>query len=207
MYYIEYMKNKNFILTLVVITLLLCIGIYNQNKKFQNHTTQNEVIIQAEGTQPCIPTFLDGGGPYYEPNTPFRANIAPDSNQGTALTVRGKVLAADCKTPLANHILDVWQANESGNYEDSWYRGRVVTDSEGTYEFTTVIPKGYGEGTAFRPPHIHFKVWNQDKLLITSQMFLPESKNQGIDDAYIMQLTQSSDKTYLGEHVIVVPQL
>lgn len=195
------MKQKSLVIVLIPIFVGLVFATRNQTRKFTQTDAQNEVLKNEN----CIPTFLDGGGPYYEPNTPFRTNIAPENNQGIQLTVQGKILAPDCTTPLKNLIVDVWQANESGNYEDEWYRGRVTSNENGEYEFTTVIPKGYGEGTAFRPPHIHFKIWNGNQLIITSQMFLPESRAQGIEEAYIMDVSKQTDTAYIGKHDIVLP--
>lgn len=146
---------------------------------------------------------------YYTPNAPFRNTIATEQNGGEKLTVSGKDLRKDCTTPAANIVLDIWQANESGNYEDEWYRGQVKTDKEGTYEFETVIPNGYGEGTGYKPPHIHFKVHENGKTLITSQIFFPEVKGTpGFDDAYIMSLssnTQNNTTSHTREHSVILP--
>jgi protocatechuate 3,4-dioxygenase beta subunit len=156
----------------------------------------------------CVPTFVDGGGPYYQSNTPMRSELAPTVNSGEKLIVTGKVVEKDCVTPVANAIVDIWQANESGSYEDEWYRGRVPTNQSGEYTFTTVIPKGYGEGTGYRPPHIHFKIWQENSERITSQMFLPASREQGIEEAYIIKLETkevSGMKINYGTHDIVLP--
>lgn len=159
--------------------------------------------------RPCVPAFVDGGGPYYEADAPFRERIAPEESSGETLIVQGFILASDCTTPLAGAILDVWQANETGSYEDEWYRGQIVTDEHGYYRFETVIPKGYGEGTGYRPPHIHFKVWNEQTELITSQMFFPEvAGTPGFKDEYIMLLqsiTKHNRPVHYGYHTIIVP--
>ena len=158
---------------------------------------------------PCIATFMDGGGPYYQPNSPFRTKISPEQTNGEQLTVSGKILLNDCKTPVANAVLDIWQANETGNYEDVWYRGQVKTDKNGNYFFETVVPKGYGEGTGYRPPHIHFKVFINNQEIITSQIFFPEVKGkEGFNDAYIMTLKtedQDGKKVHKGQHNIILP--
>ena len=77
------------------------------------------------------------------------------------------------------------------------------------YFFETVIPKGYGEGTGYRPPHIHFKVFLNDKEVITSQMFFPQIKGTpGFEDAYIMKLDRKMDSgkiTNEGHHNIILP--
>lgn len=199
------MPNKFLVVSLVIACLTIGLLYIILNTKISDNKNTNENLNTKENTN-CIPTFVDGGGPYYQPNTPFRNRLAPDNNNGDKLIVKGKVLENDCATPIENATLDIWQANESGNYEDDWYRGQIKIQSNGSYEFETVIPKGYGEGTAFRPPHIHFKVWRDGKEIITSQMFFPESKGRpGFEDAYIMDVTAKGNNSFEGYHDIIVP--
>jgi protocatechuate 3,4-dioxygenase beta subunit len=153
----------------------------------------------------CIPAFADGGGPYYKPDSPFREKISPQNSAGKVLIVEGKVYKNGCGETLPNAILDIWQADETGFYQDEWFRGKVITDKDGTYRFETIIPKGYGEGTGYRPPHIHFKVFLVGQEIITSQMFFPESKGRpGFLYAYIMEVSESGE-AFLGYHNIVLP--
>ncbi len=85
----------------------------------------------------------------------------------------------------------------------------MVTNEEGKYTIATMIPKGYGEGTGYRPPHIHFKVFIDNREIITSQMFFPEAKGKrGFDDAYIMDLREEhrmGKRVFTGAHDIVMP--
>ncbi len=157
----------------------------------------------------CIPTFRDDDGPYYQPNSPFREIFVPDDSSLERFVVSGKVVSSDCSTPLSNVVLDVWHADDGGNYSDQWYRGRVRTNSTGEYKFTTVLPKGYSEGTSYRSPHIHFKIWDEDVLLVTSKMYLPEALNNNIDLAYTLQLSGKNEDgiiTHYGSHTIIVPE-
>lgn len=173
------------------------------------HNLSNQARVTNIAASPCKPAFADGGGPYYKPNSPMRKKIVPESNAGETLLINGKVMQSDCKSPAANVVVDIWQANESGSYQDEWYRGKIKTDNNGNYEFETVIPKGYGEGTGYRPPHIHFKVFEGNKEIITSQMFFPESKGTpGFEDAYIIKVEskQVNGKTFhTGTHNIILP--
>ncbi len=174
-----------------------------------NVTTDAGIEARRTALSDCRPTFVDGGGPYYKENSPMRTKISPENANGSKLIISGTILKNDCRTAVPGAILDIWQADENGSYDNEWYRGRVTTNNNGDYSFETVIPKGYGEGTAFRPPHIHFKVWVGNQEIITSQMFFPESKGKkGFEDAYIIQLreqTISSKKVYLGTHPIILP--
>lgn len=164
---------------------------------------------QKEGHITCVSTFVDGGGPYYKSNAPFRKKITPDQNDGEKLIVKGKVLKNDCKTSVEGAVIDIWQASEEGSYEDEYYRGKVRSDKDGNYSFETIMPKGYGEGTAYRPPHIHFKIFINNSEIITSQMFFPEAKGKpGFEEAYIMNLESKrlfGKVRHYGYHNIILP--
>jgi protocatechuate 3,4-dioxygenase beta subunit len=196
---------------LIFVLLLLAVGvsgylIAGSETPFKVSPLGNENPTPKIG---CKPTFRDGGGPYYKPNSPFREKIVPEINNGEKLIVTGKVLKTDCATPVPNAVVDIWQANETGSYQDEWYRGRIKSDDSGNYKFETVIPKGYGEGTGYRPPHIHFKIFAGGKEIITSQMFFPEAKGKsGFDEAYIMKVETAGDsgsKVHNGYHNIILP--
>ena len=197
------MKISKYLLVLLFVLVLLIVKL---SLKAQ-YLSENKTELSAK--QICTPAFADGGGPYYKYNAPFRYKIVPDENDGEKVIVKGKLLRSDCKTAVANAVIDIWQANEKGNYEDDWYRGKITTDKTGYYSFETVKPKGYGEGTARRPPHIHFKVFIESAEIITSQMFFPDvSGKPGFNDAYIMKLESaesSGEKYQIGYHDIILP--
>jgi protocatechuate 3,4-dioxygenase beta subunit len=87
-------------------------------------------------------------------------------------------------------LIEIWQANAAGRYAhaaDRWPApldpnfagaGRVVTDADGRYRFTTIRPGAYpwrNHDNAWRPAHIHFSVFGQAfaQRLIT-QMYFPD---------------------------------
>lgn len=192
----------------VALVIGIIIVLLMRNTEPSQPQTDRSVVSSATSSPlPCIPTFEDGGGPYYKPNAPFRENLAPGETQNMKLTVQGRVLRSDCRTPIAGAVLDIWQANASGRYEEEWYRGKVRANEKGEYRFGTVIPKGYGEGTGFRPPHIHFKVLEGEQELITSQMFFPDAVGW-TEEAYIVRLEKKEENgtvTLVAHHDIIVP--
>lgn len=175
----------------------------------QSKIVKNQKTLQTEQATQCTSASSFGDGPYYIPESPIRVKLTPDTAHGEPLIMRGKILRRDCITPVAGAVLDIWQADETGNYQNDWYRGTVRTTQDGSYLFETIKPKGYTEGTSIRPPHIHFKVWERGKLLVTSQMFFPGvAGGGGIDPSHQISLLSSTHNgkfRHNGFYTIVLP--
>ncbi|MEO4047426.1 twin-arginine translocation pathway signal protein [Pseudomonas sp. CAU 1711] len=131
-------------------------------------------------------------GPYYRFGAPFLARLAGSQEPGERLVVSGTVLSADCRTPVPNALVEVWQANSvglydtqtPGNYTDKGnfhLRGMLYTDAQGRYRIETVMPgrypvpanlpglEQYGGNT--RPAHIHFRVMEALHVPVTLQLY------------------------------------
>jgi protocatechuate 3,4-dioxygenase beta subunit len=128
-------------------------------------------------------------GPYYTPNSPQRRDIRDFGIDAETLVVRGRVLDTQCQ-PLAGAILDFWQTGHDGVYDQHGYRyrGYQYTDSFGRFELVTVPPQPYGARNrfgGFRTAHIHVKVQAQGTPLLTTQLYLPDAReNNEIDSLY-----------------------
>ena len=100
---------------------------------------------------------------------------------GTRLAIYGQVLTKDCK-PLANAVLEFWQADAQGNYDNAGYRlrGHQSTDSNGQYRLETVVPGLYPGRTR----HIHVKVVPPSGPALTTQLFLPQEAQNKTDSTF-----------------------
>ena len=114
------------------------------------------------------PTPAQTEGPYFTPNSPLRRSIVPAGAAGVRLTLTGRVLTTAGK-PVARALIDFWQADASGAYDNSGYRfrGHQLTDAKGRYALTTVVPGLYPG----RTKHIHVKVQPRGGSILTTQLY------------------------------------
>jgi protocatechuate 3,4-dioxygenase beta subunit len=107
---------------------------------------------------------------------------------GERIIVTGRVLDEGGR-PIPETLLEVWQCNAAGRYKhvvdqhpaplDPNFSGagRVLTDAEGRYRFTTIKPGPYPWGNhhnAWRPAHIHFSLFGPSFLTrLVTQMYFP----------------------------------
>lgn len=133
-------------------------------------------------------------GPFHRGGAPYRAKITPPLAQGKVVLVRGRVWGLDTKRPLAGAVLDIWQANSTGRYDNDdpskppkpgvfSYRARLRTDENGYYEYETIHPGAYQIGrNRWRPSHIHYLVQATGyRKLVTQLYFAGDSRNKSDD--------------------------
>ena len=113
------------------------------------------------------PTPAATEGPYF---TPLRRSIVPAGAGGTRLTLSGRVLTTAGR-PVARALVDFWQADASGAYDNSGFRfrGHQFTDANGRFALTTIVPGLYPG----RTKHIHVKVQGPGRSILTTQLFFP----------------------------------
>ena len=86
-------------------------------------------------------------------------------------------MTTSCK-PIAGAVLDVWQADGRGAYDNAGYRlrGHQTTKADGSWSLNTVIPGQYPG----RTEHIHIKLHTPSGSDLTTQLFFPGfSSNDG----------------------------
>jgi len=133
-------------------------------------------------------------GPFYREGAselPMGATISKDG-RGEPVVVTGRVLST-AGTPIPDALLDVWETDENGFYEqqdprqpEMNLRGKFRTDSEGRYCFVGIKPVSYAiaeDGPVgqllrtlgrhpFRPAHIHLLISADGFAPVTTHLFV-----------------------------------
>jgi protocatechuate 3,4-dioxygenase beta subunit len=118
---------------------------------------------------------------------------------GERIIVTGRLLD-DWGKPVPNALIEVWQANAAGRYihkndqhdapldRNFHGNGRMLTDKDGYYKFTTIRPGAYpwrNHLNAWRPSHIHFSIIGVNFMQrLVSQMYFPGDPLLPLDPIY-----------------------
>lgn len=162
----------------------------------QNTTTPTPTATSSPastGTLAPTPACNDGDeatasqteGPYFTPNSPERTSLLTSGVTGTKLVLTGAVVNTNCR-PIARALVDFWQANDDGEYDNQGYnlRGHQFTDAQGRYSLTTVMPGIY----TGRTRHIHVKVQAPSEPVLTTQLYFPDESQNASDGIFREEL-------------------
>ncbi|HTV18020.1 MAG TPA: protocatechuate 3,4-dioxygenase subunit beta [Polyangiaceae bacterium] len=148
-----------------------------------------------EAPIPIRQTLSELTGPSFGPSLVRPEDVDLTTNAGTGspaigerIIVSGRVLEEDGR-PLPNTLLEIWQCNAAGRYNHAsdvhdapldpnfLGAGRVLTDADGCYRFTTIRPGAYpwrNHYNAWRPAHIHFSLFGPAYASrLVTQMYFP----------------------------------
>lgn len=135
-------------------------------------------------TPACGETPPDIEGPFYRDGAPDTWDLLAGTDlSGVPLEVTGRVLDTGCH-PLPDVLIDVWQADDSGRYDNDGrddpedgallLRGRLHTDADGRYRIRTLVPGRYPVGGTYRPAHLHVKLSAAGYRPLTTQLYFPD---------------------------------
>ena len=172
-------------------------------------------------------------GPFYTPDSPM-LEIGGDligDNEGEPMVMSGRVVDQD-GAPVAGALLDIWQTAANGLYSnldpdqsDHNLRGRMLTDGDGRYAFTTVKPVSYkvpedGPGGElleavgrhpWRPAHMHVIVRADGYRKLTTEIFVEDDRYIdedavfGVRDTLAVAFRRNDSAAAAAEHRITAP--
>src|SRR5438270_3666715 len=125
-------------------------------------------------------------GPYFKPSSPERIELLEEGMAGQPIELIGFVLTRACK-PVAGALLDFWQADDKGRYDNSGFRlrGHQFSDAEGRYRFRSIVPGVY----VGRTRHFHVKVQPRGgRVLTTTQLYFPGEPQNRTDGLFRSEL-------------------
>ena len=141
----------------------------------------------------------------------WRTRLSTQSDTGERILINGTVYKPDGKTAAANTLIYLYHTDiygiygRSGEHRHGRYRGWMLTDAKGRYEFESILPASYPNSTIAK--HIHMTVTTLDKreesadsILFDGDRFLTardrEINRGGFDP--VLKMTKGTDGVLRG---------
>jgi protocatechuate 3,4-dioxygenase alpha subunit len=149
------------------------------------------MTLRATASQTVGPFFSLGLSSLY------RAELGEPGAQHTRYAFTGRVLDGD-GAPISDAVLELWQADADGRYahredltsevigrtapalrggtsRDLQGFGRVPTDPQGRFAFSTTMPGAVPAGDAMQAPHINVQLFMRGLLLpVCTRVYFPD---------------------------------
>ena len=159
------------------------------------HPSQKLIRVPHTVTETTGPRFTPA---QYPPITDISI-VDGHTAMGERIIVGGRVTDEDGR-PVPHTMIEIWQANASGRYHherdqheaalDAHFvgTGRVFSDADGYYRFTTVKPGAYpwrNHANAWRPNHIHYSYFGPGfATRMITQMYFPGDPLLALDPIF-----------------------
>jgi protocatechuate 3,4-dioxygenase, beta subunit len=157
-----------------------------------------------ESLMPLPHTITETTGPRFSPAhfppIPDLSVVNGKAALGERIIVHGRITDEDGR-PVSRTIVEIWQANAAGRYQhpadqhdaptdpNFHGEGRVYTDEDGWYRFTTIKPGAYpwrNHDNAWRPNHIHFSFFGTAfAARLITQMYFPGDPLLALDPIFL----------------------
>ena len=157
----------------------------------RDEPVSDEIASMLASCRVCRPWAEQDEGPYHRDEQPVRRDVVEDRD-GVMLQLGIRLTRDDGTSPQAATV-EIWQCDALGRYsgfpppddstvvtaatapraayvpDQTFLRGRQVTDVSGRVEFRTVYPGWYPGRTI----HIHLRA-DVDGAVLTSQLYFPD---------------------------------
>ena len=169
------------------------------------------VLLAVASAQTANIKFIDSDNKVVEGLVEGFAELEPHNINGEIIYLYGQVLNTAGEA-VPNAVVEIWQTDAEGVYDHPRDRktserdmtfqffGSTSANAEGWYSFRTLLPGLYEP----RPRHIHFKVKQDGRELLTSQFYFSDDiakvEGEGMfqavgdsGDLLLLQLYQGED--------------
>jgi protocatechuate 3,4-dioxygenase alpha subunit len=145
----------------------------------------------------AAPTPSQTVGPYFAIGLCERpANELVDPGAPGAVRIAGRVLDG-AGLPVADSMVEIWQADESGRHREGFGWGRCGTDQDGRFSFLTVKPGPVEDpGLGRMAPHVSVLVFARGLLKpVRTRLYFPDEADANGADPVLAAVPEGDRPT------------
>ena len=183
----------------------------SESQAVEADADESATAIRIADLTDCVATPRQTEGPFYADVGGFRQDVT-EGLHGEPLSVQFHVVEVGSCEPVPDVVVDIWHTDAEGRYSGfeqgargvadtvgaTYMRGKQITDANGFVEFQSVYPGWYPGRTV----HIHFKVSNDDRTLVASQLFFPQEITDAVLERPPYDVNGAADTTNATDSVL-----
>jgi protocatechuate 3,4-dioxygenase beta subunit len=105
-------------------------------------------------------------------------------NTQKSLKVSGMIRYEDL-SPVQHAMLEIWHNNSERNPSEFEYQGKLITDSEGNYQFETDFPEKHFEDDTYKMRRIFFKIKPKNGEETLTKLYFGANRKAFIDGFHV----------------------
>jgi protocatechuate 3,4-dioxygenase beta subunit len=105
-------------------------------------------------------------------------------NAHETVKISGQIRYEDL-SPVKNAVLEIWHNNAKDSPSKFQYEGKLITDSEGNYQFETDFPEKHFEEGDFKMRRIFFKIKPQNGEETLTKLYFGADRKAFIDGFHV----------------------
>jgi protocatechuate 3,4-dioxygenase beta subunit len=98
--------------------------------------------------------------------------------------VSGQIRYEDL-SPVQHATLEIWHNNSESNPSEFEHQGKLITDSEGNYQFETDFPEKHFEDDSYKMRRIFFKIKPKNGEEILTKLYFGANRKAFIDGFHV----------------------
>ena len=141
----------------------------------------------------------------------WKTRLSSDSDNSERISIAGTIYKTDGKTAAANTLIYLYHTDvygiygRAGEHRHGRYRGWMLTDARGRYEFESILPASYPNSTIAKHIHMTLTTLDQkeesvDSILFDGDRFLTSRDREihrgGFDP--VLKMTKGTDGVLRG---------
>lgn len=129
--------------------------------------SNDQILDRIKANANANPADEYWGARHAPASVTWRTKLSGDTDQGEKILISGTIYKPDGKTVAPNTLIYLYHTDIYGIYgrnaepRHGRYRGWMLTDSKGRYEFESILPASYPNSTIAK--HIHMTLTTEDK--------------------------------------------
>ena len=100
------------------------------------------------------------------------------------IQVSGKICYGDLR-PVQHTLIEIWHNNSENSPSKFEYEGKLITDSEGNYQFETDFPEKHFEEGDYKMRRIFFKIKQKNGEETLTKLYFGANRKAYIDTQHL----------------------